>query len=86
MFNKQKTLIIIDDIFPSVYSPFRYEEYIEYMKNLENVYVFTTGKSLEAVNEKRKISEVIAEFEEKNPEFKGKVLELNDENKVMLKN
>ena len=85
MFNKQKTLIIIDDIFPSIYSPFRYEEYIEYMKNLENVYVFTTGKSLEAVNEKRKISEVIAEFEEKNPEFKGKVLELNDENKVMLK-
>lgn len=77
-------LIIFDDIFPSIYSPFRYEEYTEYLQNIEDVYIFTTGKSLKAVNENRTILEVIKEFEEKNPQYKGKVLELKEENKKIL--
>ena len=77
-------LIIFDDIFPSIYSPFRYEEYTEYLQNIEDVYIFTTGKSLKAVNENRTILEVIEEFEEKNPQYKGKVLELKEENKKIL--
>lgn len=82
--NNLNTLIIFDDIFPSIYSPFRYEEYTEYLQNLENVYIFTTGKSLKAVNENRDISEVIKEFEENNPRYKGRVFELNEENKKKL--
>lgn len=83
--DKQNSLIIIDDIFPSIFSPFRYEEYVEYLKNIENVYIFTTGRSLKAVNENRNIKEVIKEFEEKEPQFKGKILELNDKNIKILK-
>lgn len=82
--NEKNTLIIFDDIFPSIYSPFRYEEYIEYLQNLENVYIFTTGKSLKAVNENRSILEVIKEFEENNPRYKGRVFELNEKNKKIL--
>lgn len=82
--NEKNTLIIFDDIFPSIYSPFRYEEYIEYLQNLENVYIFTTGKSLKAVNENRSILEVIKEFEENNPKYTGRVFELNEENKKIL--
>lgn len=83
--DKQNSLIIIDDIFPSIFSPFRYEEYVEYLKNIENVYIFTTGRSLKAINENRNIKEVIKEFEEKEPQFKGKILELNDKNIKILK-
>ena len=83
--DKQNSLIIIDDIFPSIFSPFRYEEYVEYLKNIENVYIFTTGRALNAVNENRNIKEVIKEFEEKEPQFKGKILELNDKNIKILK-
>lgn len=82
--NEKNTLIIFDDIFPSIYSPFRYEEYIEYLQNLENVYIFTTGKSLKAVNENRCVLEVIKEFEENNPRYKGRVFELNEKNKKIL--
>ena len=82
--NEKNTLIIFDDIFPSIYSPFRYEEYIEYLQNLENVYIFTTGKSLKAVNENRSVLEVIKEFEENNPRYKGRVFELNEKNKKIL--
>lgn len=84
--NKNNFLIIFDDIFPSIYSPFRYEEYTEYIKYFENVIIFTTGKSLKAVGENRDIKEVIKEFEEKNNIFKGKVFELNDGNIKMIKN
>ena len=84
--NKNNFLIIFDDIFPSIYSPFRYEEYTEYIKYFENVIIFTTGKSLKAVGESRDIKEVIKKFEEKNNIFKGKVFELNDGNIKMIKN
>lgn len=84
MLNKKNSVIIFDDIFPSIYSPFRYEEYIEYLKNLDNVYIYTTGKSLKAVSENRSLTEVIKEFEEKYPEYQGKVLELNERNKKIL--
>ena len=78
------TLVIFDDAFPSIYSPFRYEEYMEYMKNFQNVYAYTTGTSLLALNEKRSVKEVIEEFEQINPEYKGKVFKLDYDNKKKL--
>ena len=82
---KDFTLVIFDDIFPSVYSPFRYEEYLEYLKTFERVYIYTTGISLPTLNEKRNVKEVIEEFENKFPQYKGKTLKLNYENKEKLK-
>lgn len=79
------SLIIIDDVFPSKYSPFRYEEYMEYLRKLKSVYVLSSGQSLLNLNEKRKIEEVIEEFENENPELKGKVLKLDDDNEKKLK-
>ena len=79
------TLIIFDDTFPSIYSPFRYEEYMEYLKNFKDVYAYTTGTSFLALNEKRNVKEVIEEFERNNPEYKDRVFKLNYENKKRLK-
>lgn len=78
--NNNFSLVIIDDIFPSLYSPFRYEEYTQYLKNIESVHILTTGASLSAVNEKRDIKEVIQEFESKYPNFAGKIMKLEPDN------
>ena len=83
--NQNFSLIIMDDLFPSVYSPFRYEEYMKYFKNIDNVYVLTTGASFDAVNEKRNVKEVIYEFEEKYPEYAGRIMSLDLDNKKKLK-
>lgn len=84
--DKQKfSLIILDDVFPSIYSPFRYEEYVEYFKNIKSVTVFSTGTSLRALGEKRNLQEVIEEFEEKYPEYKNRIFKLDYENKKKLK-
>lgn len=86
-FDKQDfSLIIIDDVFPSVYSPFRFEEYMEYFNNLKSVYALTTGGCFSAVNEKRKVQEVIQDFEEKYPHLKGKVFKLDHHHKKELSN
>ena len=80
------TLVIFDDVFPSIYSPFRYEEYMEYMKSFKRVYAYTTGRSFLALNEKRNVREVIEEFEKRNPEFKERIFKLDYENKKRLNN
>lgn len=80
------SLIILDDAFPSIYSPFRYEEYTEYFKNFKSVYAFTTGSSLKALNEKNGVQQVIEKFEAEFPEYKGRIFKLNYENKKKLEN
>ena len=80
IFKDRFSLIVFDDVFPSKYSPFRYEEYLEYMKNIENVYVFSTGTTLKALKEDRSLEEVIKEFENENPIFKDRVIKLTNDN------
>lgn len=77
---EKKSLIIIDDIFPSALSPFRYEEYLSYLNKFDNVLVLATGKTLPALKEYRSISDVISEFYSKYPEHKNKIIEykIND--------
>ena len=83
---KQKfSLIVIDDAFPSIYSAFRFEEYMEYLQNINSVKILTTGVSYSALNEHRKMDEVIKEFEMKYPQYKGKVTKLDVESKSNLK-
>lgn len=74
-------IVIFDDVFPSELSPFRFEEYISYFKEFKTVYVATTGSSLPALNEKRKLQEVINEFEFKYPMYKEKVFDVSKQNR-----
>lgn len=84
--NKQNfSLVIFDDTFPSIRSAFRYEEYRNYFKKINSVYVLTTGMSLGALKETRNIQEVIQEFEQQLPEFKSRVFEWNSQNTEKLK-
>lgn len=86
-FDKQDfSLIILDDVFPSEYSPFRFEEYMEYFHKIKSVYALTSGTSLKTFNEKRNVQELIQDFEEKYPDLKGKVFKLDYENKKELLN
>lgn len=74
------SLLIIDDVFPSQLSPFRYEEYITYLNKFNNVFVMSTGNSLPALKEYRGIDYVIEKFEEEYPKFKNKIInyKIND--------
>ena len=78
------SLVIFDDVFPSIYSPFRFEEYMEYFHNIKFVYALTTGISFDAIKEKRNVQEVIQDFEEKHPEFKKRIFKLDYEHKKEL--
>lgn len=74
------SLLIIDDVFPSELSPFRYEEYMTYFNKFNNVFVMSTGTSLPALKEYNGLEYVIKKFEEKNPKFKERIInfKLND--------
>lgn len=74
---REFNLVIIDDMFPSTYSPFRYEEYIEYIKKFYNVYVLTTGESLKFANEKATLPELVKNFQNQYPDQKSKIFDMN---------
>ena len=71
-FYPRKIIYIIDDLFPSSSSPFRYEEYKNYFKKFKNIECLTTGYSLGAVGEKRDIKSVINSFIKQNNKYKNK--------------
>ena len=83
------TILIIDNIFPSFYSPCRTEEFINYLKEFKNVYVLATWKAIPET-EKLNNNKLIEKFEIRYPEFKGRIINIQDskyENKVeKLKN
>lgn len=65
-------LIIIDDMFPSTCSEFRYQEFTSYLKYIEGTKILTTGKSL-SVLDNEILSELLIDYKRKHPEFSGKV-------------
>lgn len=75
----ETTLVIFDDTFPSSRSPFRYEEYMSYFKEFNNVYVLANGVSLPDLKETRTLQQVIDEFEEEYPGYKGKIKNVKSE-------
>lgn len=75
--SKSFSLIIIDDVFPSPLSPFRYEEYYSYFCEFSNVYVATTGSSLPCLKEYRELNEVIKDFENINSRYIGKIFDIS---------
>lgn len=84
LFKKKFSLIIVDDVFPSIYSPFRYTEFTEYLKEFESIYVLANGNSLKVLNENRSVKELIKEYEIKYPEFKGKIFDYNERKSIEL--
>ncbi len=70
----QNDLLILDTVFPHPLSPFRFQEFTSYFDYFLKSKVLTTGEHLLALNESRNIQEVIEEFEEEYPEYKGRTI------------
>lgn len=66
-------LLIMDTVFPHPLSPFRFHEFIRYLEEFPRAKVFLNGEHLHLLAEKRSAEDVIAEFEEKFPQHRGRV-------------
>ena len=71
-----RSMAILDDIFPQVISAFRFEEYRSYLDRFPNARVYTTGTAFHFANETRSVTDVIAEYESLYPMHKGRVTPL----------
>ena len=76
--NKKQTIyadiVIIDDVFPSKFSLFRYIEYLEYLKYFKNIKIICTGESLPWIEKERTLDEVVNEFTHNFPEFSKNII------------
>lgn len=72
-YTESANLIIIDDIFPSALSGFRYQEFTSYLEHIEGTKILTTGITLPALGEKS-VYEIIMDYKRKHPEFGDKVI------------
>jgi len=66
-------LIILDDLFPHPLSAFRLQEFNSYLEYFKKTEIYTNPLSFPALNEKRSIETIIKNYEDKYPQFKGKV-------------
>lgn len=80
------SLIILDDIFPSEMSPFRYEEFMYYFKKFNYTYAATTGKSMSLLEEKNSVNDIISDFENKHPNLKGRIYNISLKNRKEVLN
>ena len=67
-------LLIFDDIFPQMLSAFRIAEYNTYLERFEYARVYSTANAFQWVGEKRQFREVVREYENRYPQYQGKVL------------
>lgn len=65
-------LIIIDDVFPTTHSGFRYQEFTSYLKYIEGTKILTTGMTLPVLSEVS-LSEILINYKRKHTKFGGKV-------------
>lgn len=73
-----RRLTVIDDIFPLELSAFRYQEYLSYLQHFPNSRVFTTGSSLDNVNDGRSLDELLHDFSSAYPEYADRVTTFDD--------
>lgn len=66
-------LVIVDDMFPHQSSGFRLAEYRRYLEHFSNSILYSTGDSFPLIGDKRKLEEVIQEFESINPHLSKRV-------------
>ena len=81
LFKKKYSYIIFDDIFPSDLSPFRYTEFMEYSLDNYNTYFAITGRSLTYLKVKKKLKDIVEEFQVKNPHFYGRIFDVSENNR-----
>lgn len=67
-------LLVIDDVFPSSQSGFRYAEFTSYLREFQNSLVLATGKTLHVVDN-NSISKVVRDYRRKHPEIGGKLVQ-----------
>ena len=70
-------LIILDDIFPHLLSPFRIAEYNAYLRTFPRTTIYSTHTSFFALGETRGFPEVVAEYETSYPHFAGRVFKFD---------
>ncbi len=75
------TILIVDNVFPSFYSPFRTEEFMDYFKEFKNVYCLSTWKAIPE-EDPNTGDELIEKFEQRCPEYKGRIINIEDENYI----
>lgn len=74
-------LIIFDDVFPCNLSPFRYEEYVDYLKCFNNSFVAATGSTIAYLNKNTTLKYEIDNFEKNFPNLIGKILDVSTINR-----
>ncbi len=73
-FFEKYDLIVVDDVFPNKMSPWRYEEYLNYLKTFDNrLCILLTGGALKLLNDHRSVEQVIHEFEMNHPLYKDRL-------------
>jgi len=78
-------LLVIDDVFPSTRSGFRYVEFTHYLESFPNSLVATSGLSL-GVLEDSSIDEVIRQYQRKNHALGSRVVQYTDSLPISLAN
>ena len=78
-------LLIIDDVFPSLKSGFRYVEFTTYLNEFNNSLILTSGKNIAAL-EKKPITDVIGSYREKFPNLSHKVIQCVDKFPLNISN
>lgn len=72
-------LLIIDDVFPSQVSSFRYAEYLHYLHNFKKIRILVNGSSLPLLHQ-NSIYEVVAKFNETYPTLKESIIIQEEQN------
>lgn len=67
-------LLVIDDVFPSSRSGFRYAEFTAYLREFQSSLVLASGKTLHVV-ENNSISKIVRSYRRKHPELSHKVVQ-----------
>lgn len=67
-------LLIVDDIFPSERSPFRYEEFSKILKSIPDTYVVTSGAALAYLEAEEDIFSLVNQYTVENPELKDRII------------
>jgi glycosyltransferase involved in cell wall biosynthesis len=65
-------LIVIDDAFPHPLSAFRLQEYSSYLRHFDRIKIYSTAAAFAFFNDGRSFAQVLDEYENANPNFKGK--------------
>lgn len=70
----KNSVLIIDDIFPSPLSTFRYVEFTEILSEIGDSYVVTNGAALPLVNSPASIEKVVDQYYSTYPDFRDRVI------------